>query len=55
MKIDKIVANIYDPTIETQAGQPFLSSVIKAWLKDAISQGIALGREDLALEIEKTI
>ena len=54
-KIDRIVANIYDPEIENPEKQQFLRLVIKAWIRDGIIQGMRLGREDLAFELETTI
>ena len=53
-KIDQIVNNIYDPKIEKQKYQTLMRSCIKAWLRDAVGQGIKLGEEEFALEIKKT-
>ena len=54
-KIDQIVNDIYDPKIEDPQFQTFMRACIKSWLHDAINQGIALGRADIAIELEATI
>ncbi len=54
-KIDDIVNDIYDPKIEDPTYQSLMALCIKAWLQDALSRGIALGREELALEMETSL
>jgi len=54
-KIDDIVDAIYDPEIEKPEKQKLMRLCIKAWLRDATLKGIAVGRNDLALEIETAI
>lgn len=54
-KIDDIVDDIYDSEIEDTEKQTLIRSCIKAWLRDAVSRGIEVGRNDLALELETTI
>lgn len=54
-KIDEIINRIYDPKIENPEYQTLMASCIKAWLRDAVDSGIQLGREDFAIEIDKTV
>jgi len=54
-KMDEIVNEIYDPEIEKPERQIFMRSCIKAWLHDAINKGVAIGKNDLALDIDTTI
>jgi len=53
--MDKIIDDIYDTKIENPKYQTLMRSCIKAWIRDGINRGIVLGREELALELEKTI
>ena len=53
-KIDEIVNDIYDPKIEDPKYQTLMASCIKAWLSDAVNRGIVLGKEELALEIDRS-
>ena len=53
--IESIISDIYDPKIEEPEYQALMGSCIRAWLRDAIARGIILGREELAVELEKTI
>ena len=54
-KINKIVNKIYDPKIEEPEYQILMRSCIKAWIRNGVEEGIQLGRERLALELEITI
>jgi len=55
MNVDDAANDIYDPIIEQPKYQIFISSIIKAWLRDAFCRGVISGREELALELETTI
>jgi len=54
-KIEKIADEIYDPQIEDPEYQTLMASCIKAWIRNGIEQGIQLGKEELALELDVTI
>lgn len=54
-KIKKIVDEIYDPKMEDPRYQTLMASCIKAWIRNGIEEGIKLGREELALELDITI
>ena len=54
-KIDEIVNDIYDPTIEDPKRQGLMASCVKAWIRDAVNRGIVLGREEFAFEIETVV
>ena len=53
--IDKIIDNIYDPKIENPEYQSLMKVCIKAWIRQGIDEGIRIGQEELALEIDRTV
>ena len=53
-EINKIVDDIYDPKIEDPEYQTLMRSCIRAWIRNGIERGMVLGKEEFALEIEKT-
>ena len=51
----RIVDEIYDSKIEDPEYQSLMRSVIRAWIFNGIAEGVRIGKEELALELDIVI